>query len=184
MRPIYTVNEAAFSKELLALLPAETLQTNKGLSAILETTDGLLLRFSDGSSEHTDGLVVADGAYDFFRKHLLGTSAVMEPKVRSCQVVKNVVSYETAVQKLGIDILDEDHAWIGNGVFLAYTVSDDGDKVECLAVWSDDVAPPEEGEDRPGREIMEVVFDAWQEKHIAMPMIEVSRVRINSTLAS
>ena len=76
--PVKAVNRASLLHELLGPLPPASLQANKKLLAATTTnadpssTPTLELRFEDGTIEHADALIGADGIFSTVRRYVLG----------------------------------------------------------------------------------------------------------------
>jgi 2-polyprenyl-6-methoxyphenol hydroxylase-like FAD-dependent oxidoreductase len=71
----FTIHRADLHQVLLAQLPEGVVQQGKGCSDFEQTTNGVRLHFTDGTSVETDYVVACDGIHSVFRKKLLPGSA-------------------------------------------------------------------------------------------------------------
>ena len=57
---------------LASLVPADTIELGRRLTAVEDGPDDLVLRFADGGEARTDLVIGADGVHSLMREHLLG----------------------------------------------------------------------------------------------------------------
>ena len=96
---------------------------------------GIELRFQDGSVEHADALIVADGIFGFVQKYVLGANdAAMEPVYAGWWNCRNLVPIEKAKEKLakGYLVGNRQYGWVGDGGFIMHDVLNNGEMVQCL----------------------------------------------------
>ncbi|MYV56314.1 FAD-dependent monooxygenase, partial [Streptomyces sp. SID3212] len=73
--PYLTVHRGDLHRMLASLVPAERVRTGKELVRYEETVYGVVLHFADGSRDHADVLVGADGVHSVVRGALAGRDA-------------------------------------------------------------------------------------------------------------
>ena len=88
----HTMLRADLQNALAARLPPGVLRLGKKCTAVEERTDGVTLRFEDGSSEECDIVVGADGIHSAIREHLLGKDS---PRFTGTVAYRGVVDAAT-----------------------------------------------------------------------------------------
>ena len=71
----FTIHRADLHNVLISNLRAGTVQLNKACVDFTQGADGVMIRFNDGTTAHTDYLVAADGIHSVARRKLLNNSA-------------------------------------------------------------------------------------------------------------
>lgn len=134
------------------------------------------MQFQDGSIQHADALIGADGIFGFVRKYVLGADdTATEPVFAGWWDCRNLVSMEKAREKLGERYFEEDrqYGWMGDGGFIMHDVLDNGKTVQCVGACRED----ETSNDRKmelDRQKLERAFATWLDGPIAKGMIDVS----------
>jgi salicylate hydroxylase len=182
--PTLVVHRAAFLQELLKPIPGGSLHANKKLVNIQDAPDeeqGILLTFADGSVEHTDMLIGADGIHGFVRKYVLGDDhPATDAKFAGFWDCRSLVPFEKAKKLLGEEYFKEDrqYGWIGDGAMLLHDVLDNGKTVQCVAaIFSDGNNGFEDSKSWKtpiDRKKLEDALATWTECPITQGMIDVS----------
>jgi salicylate hydroxylase len=182
--PTLVVHRAALLQELLKPIPGDSLHANKKLVKIQDALDGekgIQLTFSDGSEEHADLLIGADGIHGFVRKYVLGDEhPATDAKFAGFWDCRSLVPFEKAKELLGEEYFKEDrqYGWIGDGAFLLHDVLDNGKTVQCVAaIFSDENRGFENSKSWKtpiDRKKLEDALAKWTECPITQGMIDVS----------
>ncbi|KAF2228799.1 FAD/NAD(P)-binding domain-containing protein [Viridothelium virens] len=169
------LHRAALLHELLAPMPPEIMHANKKLSAIEEHSNALVLQFEDGSTAETDALIGADGLFGSVRSHVLGADhPAVKPVAAGWAGAHNLVSYDTASNKLGRELFEEDrqYGWIGEGGLFMHDVLNDRKIVQCVGS-SVDRNPSSERRRSIDRQYLEHAFSTWLDGPVAGNMIDL-----------
>lgn len=183
--PGLVVHRAALLRELLAPIPAELLHPNKKLTSMEEDANGLTLRFQDGTVDHADALIGADGIFGFVREYLLGDDPSSKPVAAGWWDCRNLLPFEKVKEKLGADLFKDprQYGWVGDRGFIMHDILDDGKMVQCVGCCVETDATPERK--RPlDRESLEKYFASWLDGPIAKNMIDVCYCFIAKSLAN
>src|ERR1700758_202435 len=73
--PLVVVRRAALTEVLQRGLSQATLRRGITVTGVMETADGIRLQLSDGSINHSDAVIGADGTYSMIARHLNGRLA-------------------------------------------------------------------------------------------------------------
>lgn len=170
------LHRAALLHDLLEPIPDAQLHANKKLESIEEQSQGLLLRFEDGSTVHADGLIGADGIFGFVRSHVLGADhAAVKPISAGWAGAMNMVPFDKAEAKLGTEVFKENrqYGWVGeNGIFIHDSIMN-GKMVQCIGTFVNRT-PPDAKRTAINREYLETAFSSFLDGPVARGMIDVS----------
>lgn len=172
------VHRASFLAELLRPVPRNIMHVDKKLVKIDDAEDGgIILRFKDGSTEHADALLGADGIHGYVRQHILGTGhPALDPVFAGWWDCRNLVPFDKAKKTLGEELFKENrqYGWVGDGGFIMHDVLDDGKTVQCVgAVTTDETWSSKDWKKALSRNKLEDSFATWADGPIAKGMIEV-----------
>ena len=69
-----SVHRATLLSGILSTVPREIMHANKKITRIDDVVgeDGVILHFQDGTEEHADAVIGADGIHGYMRKYILG----------------------------------------------------------------------------------------------------------------
>lgn len=134
------LQRAALLHELLEPIPRSTMHAKKKLVKIDEQSEGLLLKFDDGSTISADTLIGADGIFGFVRSYILGDDhQALKPVPAGWAGAMNMVPLPQAQGKLGAELLQQNrqYGWVGeNGIMIHDSVMD-GKMVQCIGTSVD-----------------------------------------------
>ena len=155
------------------------MHVNKKLVNVDDAKDGgINLNFQDGSIEHADALIGADGIHGYVRQHILGAAhPATGPVFAGWWDCRNLVPYEKAKTTLGEKYFHEtrQYAWVGDGGFIMHDVLDDGKTVQCVGcMMVDEGWSSKEWKKELDRKQLENSFASWNDGPIAKGMMEVS----------
>ncbi|PQE12391.1 salicylate hydroxylase protein [Rutstroemia sp. NJR-2017a BVV2] len=160
-----------------------SLHANKKLVKIQDAPDGekgILLTFADGSVEHADLLIDADGIHGFVRRYVLGDKhPETDAKFAGFWDCRSLVPFEKAKKLLGEEYFKEDrqYGWIGDGAMLLHDVLDNGKTVQCVAaIFSDGNSGFEDSKSWKtpiDRKKLEDALATWTECPITQGMIDL-----------
>jgi salicylate hydroxylase len=177
------VHRAAFLKELLEPVPRENMHASKKIVEIKEAEDGgVLLHFKDGSKEHFDALIGADGIHGYARQHILGAGhPALKPVFAGFWDCRFLVPIERARKALGEEYFEEERVynWVGDGGMFLHGIVNNGELVQCIAAVADEDWSPAEWKRDLDKNTLKKFFAHWTNSPIAKGMIEVSRGLLN-----
>ncbi|XDG06785.1 hypothetical protein ABKA04_006400 [Annulohypoxylon sp. FPYF3050] len=134
--PEVVIHRASLLRELLAPLPQEILHANKTLATIEnDGEEGVKVIFQDGTVEHFNAIIGADGVFGIVRNHVLQEAA------EECAASpggywdsRNLVPLEKAKKVLGEKYFDIDYkwSWIGDGAFILHDVLENRSLVQVI----------------------------------------------------
>jgi salicylate hydroxylase/6-hydroxynicotinate 3-monooxygenase len=70
--PYLLLHRGDLHAALFSMVPAQNIHLDKTLVDLAQTDDGVQMRFADGSTQHADALIGADGVHSRVREWLLG----------------------------------------------------------------------------------------------------------------
>ncbi|CAJ2499976.1 Uu.00g028290.m01.CDS01 [Anthostomella pinea] len=170
------VHRASLLRELLAPLPKECLHSNKKLTDIKGTGNGIQLTFQDGTTDQFDIVIGADGIFSSVRKYVLQEAA------EECAASpagwwdsRVVVPLEKARTALGEQFFDvhRQYLWTGDKAFLLHDVLENGTLVQCI-ISAVEEGPPADRKRTLTRELLTATLGDWLEGPIAKGMIELT----------
>lgn len=178
--PTLVTHRASFLRELLKPLPQSVMHTSKKLVHIETSENGQLkLHFQDGSMEHADALIGADGIHSYVRRYILGSDhPAAKPVFAGWWGARHLVPYERAKQMLGEKYFEEDrqYAWLGEGAFMMHDVLENRKMVQVAgAVLTNETWDPTAWTRPVDRKKLEESFAPWLDGPIAKGMINVSQ---------
>ncbi|KAI0549717.1 salicylate hydroxylase [Xylaria curta] len=158
--PGVVVHRASLLRELLAPLPKETLHVNKKLSKLSESSDGVEVNFTDGTTMLYDAVIGADGIFSTVRDYVLrdvSTKYNCKASPAGFWDCRNLVSFENAKAALGEELfkLDRQYGWVSDGAFIMHDVLENGTTVQCVIC----AVEKDEPQDR-GRPLTKELLDA------------------------
>ena len=176
--PSLIVHRAAFLKELLKLVPRDSMHVNKKLVRIDNADDGeILLHFKDGSIESTDALIGADGIHGYVRQHILGAdNTAVKAVYAGWWNCLTLVPFDKAKKILGEEYFKDDrqYGWVGDGGFIMHDILDDGKTVQCIGAVAAETWSSDDWKKAIDRKILDDAFETWYGGPIAKGMVEVS----------
>jgi salicylate hydroxylase len=124
----HTMLRADLQNALAARLPPGVLQLGKKCKAVESRTDGVTLRFEDGSTVESDVVVGADGIHSAVREHLLGKDS---PRFTGTVAYRGVVAANTLPAGL---LTDDVSVFIGPHASFVYYYIRGGELVNWVAL--------------------------------------------------
>ncbi|KAI1209956.1 salicylate hydroxylase [Annulohypoxylon truncatum] len=175
--PGVIIHRASLLRELLAPLPQEILHANKKLAAIKPSgNDGVEVTFQDGTMEHFDAIIGADGIFGVVRDHVLQDAA------EECAASpggywdsRNLVPFEKAKEVLGEKYfeLDRQWGWIGDGAFILHDILENRTVVQVI-ISAVELDPPKDRKRPLTKEFLDQTLDRWLDGPIAKGVIELT----------
>ncbi|KAI2467250.1 salicylate hydroxylase [Annulohypoxylon bovei var. microspora] len=170
------LHRASLLRELLAPLPKEILHANKKLTSIKpRDNEGVEITFQDGTIEHFDAIIGADGIFGTVRNHVLQDAA------EECAASpggfwdsRNLVPFDKAKKVLGEQYFDVDRqwGWLGDGAFILHDILEDRTMVQCI-ISAAEPDPPKDRKTPLTKEFLNKTLDKWLDGPIAKGIIEL-----------
>lgn len=174
--PGRVIHRASLLRELLAPLPKEVLHANKKLTAINpKDGKGVEITFQDGSVEHFDAVIGADGIFSAVRKYVLqdvaDEHAASPGGFWDC---RNLVPFEKAKAALGEQYfeVDRQYGWLGDGAFIMHDILENRKMVQCV-ISPVETESPKDRKWPLTRELLNKTLVNWLDGPIAKGMIEL-----------
>jgi len=172
------VHRAAFLSELLKPLPKDIMHTSKKVVQIDESDDGgVILHFKDGTEQHFDALIGADGIHGYCREYILGAEhPASKPAFAGFWDCRALVPIQKAKKVLGEEYFmdGKQYAWIGDGGYLMHDVLDNGETVQCVSsMMTDEIWNPGEWKRDLDRKGLKDAFSKWTNSPIVKGMVQL-----------
>ena len=179
-----SVHRAAFLNGLLSSIPREIMHANKKLTRIDDTIneEGVTLHFQDGTEEHVDAVVGADGIHGHSRKHILGDHPSANASFAGYWDCRFLVPIDRAREALGAELFMENrqYGWCGEGGFFMHDVLDNGTSVQCVSSAMASKWGADEWKRELDQKTLEDSFADWTNSPIAPGMIKVGQPFLQS----
>lgn len=136
--PKITVHRSQFLGKLQENLPQGVLKMGKKLHSLSESTNGVILKFEDGSTELADAVVACDGINSVGREFVLGAEhPAVKPVYTGGYNHRVVISLDAAKESFGEEYCSvlTQHGWVGDGGFLLTDLVDNGTSMQVIAGW-------------------------------------------------
>ncbi|KAI1758264.1 salicylate hydroxylase [Xylaria castorea] len=185
-----SVHRASLLRELLAPLPNNMLHANKRLVGI--DTSNLSARieveFEDGTKDHFDAVIGADGIFSSVRKYVLQEKAEQyTASPAGFWDCRNLVLLDKAIEALGetyfevdrqwyvlkVPILHAWNDWVGDGAFLLHCVVENKTMVQCIISGIDEEAAYKDRRRPITKEELEKALSSWSDNPVSGAMISL-----------
>ncbi|KAI1348436.1 FAD/NAD(P)-binding domain-containing protein [Xylaria sp. FL0043] len=169
-----TMNRAPLLQTLLSLLPKEMLHAGKRLKSLEQIDSGVRATFEDGTDEHFDALIGADGIFSSVRDHLLGGKehAASPAGWWDC---RHLVPFEKARKALGEESfkVDRQYAWLGDGAAMLHGFVENKTMVQCIIAVIDKSFSADRKREVTTKSLTDALPTSWYEGPVAKGMVDL-----------
>lgn len=161
-----SVHRARYLNELAALVPNSIAHFGKRLEDIEQDGDGVVLKFSDGSTATHSAVIGCDGVKSRTRKIVLGPDhPAAQPQFSGKYAYRGLISMSRATELVGAELAQNAQMYLGRGGHILTFPIEKGQTMNVVAFstkedgkWED-----EEWVKPMDREGMEKDFEGWVE---------------------
>ncbi|GAW17103.1 hypothetical protein ANO14919_065530 [Xylariales sp. No.14919] len=169
-----TMNRAPLLQTLLSLLPKEMLHAGKRLKSLEQIDSGVRVTFEDGTNEHFDAVIGADGIFSSVRDHVLGGKehAASPAGWWDC---RHLVPFEKAREALGEESfkVDRQYAWLGDGAAMLHGLVENKTMVQCIIAVIDKSFSADRKREVTRNSLNDALPASWYEGSVAKGMVDL-----------